>query len=615
MFRTGSYIILQDVMIMENNENNENNVAEPQPAPTPPPKPKLAFKRRKDGSIRALVFKADTESPKIVSVQKVGNIALTFLSALVFIVTVIATLYYVIVLSRAEFHADCTDTIMWANASYESGKVYDPNFKYACFLPFGTNLIMYPLLHFFGLSLTTHLLGMTGFFVIITSCLFLMQMVTGSDIKGACLGTSAFLAITLSSRKLREIFWGHTIYYTLGILFLIVAVMLYFRLKKLSEIKIQLKEQGKHSSLLTFRLTAYVCVFGLFIMLASTDGISALSIFLLPFIAAVAAEYFVDRDNRIVSIKSCKKLIQVLIMAIMAVLGILLNNVWVGDLYAGYQEANSEYSAMASWPDHVKNLPMAWINLLGVKNMAGTPLMKGDGLSNLFFVINAVMLAVIPIVATCYYKRYTKKDMAMRFWVWIHWAVTAIVLLGYICGILSAAEWRLTPIVGTALILSVLFIRWAVANRTSASRMAVLIALPMIIVSFINVFSMLSSPKDAYKDNDLFGIVESLEDYGLENGYATFWNCNSITVVSGSKIKVREVTVDNSGVKKRHYQSSKKWFDEMNDDDEYFLLLNNYEYSVLNENVPDIRDSASQEYSTNVNDNLYHILVFDHSIF
>lgn len=52
---------------------------------------------------------------------------------------------------------------MWANATYESGKIYDPDFSYACFLPFGVNLIMLPFIYMFGLSLKVHILGMIGF--------------------------------------------------------------------------------------------------------------------------------------------------------------------------------------------------------------------------------------------------------------------------------------------------------------------------------------------------------------------------------------------------------------------------------------------------------------------
>ena len=599
---------------------NETNTAEteapaPQEAPPPPPRKKsgIGVRRHSDGRISAFVLNEGTPKQRIIKPAVFGRYYLSTFAFFIFAATVIATLYYIIVLSRSEYHADCTDTIMWANASYESGKVYDPDFKYACFLPFGTNLIMYPFLKIFGLSLTTHIIGMTGFFLILTVSFFLMMLRTGAKFTGAAMGTSAFLALTLSSRKLREIFWGHTIYYTLGILFLVIAVAAYFRIGQLEEKKHVNRAKGVKTGGLSFKITLSVCIFCLFIMLTATDGISALSIFLLPFLAAMAAEHFVDCDNRLLSMKSCMKLGQILLIAVMTVTGILLNNAWIGDLVAGYQEANSEYSAMSSWPEHLRNLPLAWLSLLGVKSMENKPLMEGEGLCNLFYIINALLLAVIPIIATVYYTRYTKKDRAMRFWVWIHWAVTAIVLLGYICGILSAAEWRLTPIYGTSLILSILFVRWAVSQKTVVSRVSVILFIPTIAVGLMNLQSMYSTKSDVYKENDLFELTEVLEDYGLEYGYATFWNCNSITVISGDKLKVREVTIDDNGINKRSYQSSKKWFEDMKDKDEYFILAGNYENSIITGSFPEYREKASQIYDTKINDNIYHIYVYDYN--
>ena len=53
-----------------------------------------------------------------------------------------------------------------------------------------------------------------------------------------------------ASKKLREIFWGHTIYYSLGILFLFFGLALLFRLQNLSAIR-QTREARMHT-ILTF---------------------------------------------------------------------------------------------------------------------------------------------------------------------------------------------------------------------------------------------------------------------------------------------------------------------------------------------------------------------------
>ena len=128
--------------------------------------------------------------------------------------------YYIICPAKGEFHADCTDTIYWAKATFDSGKLISPDFSYACLLPFGGSLLMLLFLPFFGLSMTTHMLGMLLFFLLLTAVLCWMLREMHWDYRWICTTAAIFLMILSASKKLREIFWGHTIYYSLGILFL-----------------------------------------------------------------------------------------------------------------------------------------------------------------------------------------------------------------------------------------------------------------------------------------------------------------------------------------------------------------------------------------------------------
>ena len=572
---------------------------------------------RKNGS-SANTYQLDNgiDRFKAIDFNSLGTSLTYFFSFFIFLTVAAATLYYVAAGSKNEFHSDCTDTLMWANASYESGSVYDPNFRYACFLPFGVNLIMQPLIHLFGLSLTTHLIGMAAFFIIITAFMFLMQVSVGMGLRSAALGTSVFLAVTLSSKKLREIFWGHTIYYTLGILFLLIGITLYFNLIKTCRQANRKSLQDRESVGTVIHITLLICGLALFIMFAATDGISAISIFTLPFMAAIAAEFFTDIRNRLTGKRAFRTVTVLISIGIMTMLGIILNQQWVGDLTAGYQDANSMYSSMDTWPEHVRKLPMAWLSLLGAESMEGQKLMEGSGLNNLFYIINALFLAVIPVIATCFYTKYQRNRFgkAIRYWIWIHWAVTSIVLLGYICGVLSVAEWRLTPVFGTALILSILFIRWALLQNKTISRIAVILALPAVIVSCMNTMNTVHMPSDPHENNDLFGLTDLLEDMELCNGYATFWQTNAVTVISGNKVKVREIVLKDNVIAKRHYQSSKQWFKDMEGKQKYFLLLTEYEYRQLKDKGADVIKEADEDLETEVNEHIYHILVFDHNI-
>ncbi len=551
------------------------------------------------------------EPPKKFNWAKFSKFASYFIIFLVFAFVTASTIRYITNGSKSEFHADCTDTIMWANASHESGHVYDTNFNYACFLPFGVNIIMQPLIGIFGLSMKAHIWGMMGFFILLTVFMVLMFREMKVDLKGSLLCTSGFLALTLSSGKLREIFWGHTIYYTLGILFLVIGGFLFFHILNLSDKCRKLAAENKKTKPTFIRLIATVAITCIFVMFAATDGLSALSIFLLPFIAAICAEYFVNGNNNLASRKTVMIGGFAVLLGIMTLAGIKLNNYWAGDMTAGYAEANSNYSAMNTWLEHLQHMPLAWMELLGVVEMDGKKLYDAEGVMNLMNIFCAALIAVLPVVATCFYKKTgdTKTGKALRFMIWAHWAVTAIVISGYIFGTLSAANWRLTPVIGSASLLSLLFLYWAITECLETSRVAVVLALPVLWVSFTNSINVMKMSSDYYSKNYLFGLAEFIEDQGLEYGYATFWNANSLTLVSDNKLKVCDITVDNGIVNKRLYQSSSKWYESTPEKTKYFLVLNDAEYQdAVNASSPAIAQ-AEEEMSTVVNNICFHILV------
>lgn len=549
--------------------------------------------------------------------DKIITVISYILPILIFLGVIASVVYYITVGFKSEFHADCTDTIMWANASHESGHIYDENFTYACFLPFGINLIMQPLISIFGLSLKAHIIGMLGYLalLVVFFCLMLKEM--HWNLRSICFAGSVMLAVTVSSQKLREIFWQHTIYYSLGLLFIVIGLYLYFRLLNLSNKRQNLDPKSKKAQRLFLHfLITFVCL-AVFVMFTATDGISALSIFAIPFIAAIFAEAFANDSNKVFSLKTLKTFASAAIFGVMILLGIKLNERWVGDMTAGYQEAYSAYSGMSTWIEHIQNLPLAWMRLFGVEDMSGQPLFEKKSILNLLRIAASIILAVMPVIATCYYSKIKKAkgSQALRIWIWIHWASSAIVLVGYICGLLSSADWRLTPIIGTSLMLSIIFVHYIAVSKISSGRIIALISIPVILVSILNIQGLINlSKKDYEKENYLFGLTELLEEAGLSYGYASFWNANAITLISDSEVKVRDVNVSEYGVSKRLYQSSSEWYKDQPGQDKYFLLLTSYEYSTIANGQNSLIEDASQNLSAFVNGTEYYILVFDHNI-
>ena len=518
---------------------------------------------------------------------------------------------------RGSFHADCTDTIMWANASYESGHVYDENFNYACLLPFGINIFMQIAISIFGLTMKSHVIGMMCYFVLLVVFFMLMLKEMHWDIRYILSATAVFLAMTLSTYKMREIFWEHTIYYTLGVLFIVIGMYIYCRILNLMQKMRSLEKGSKEYRKTLIHFTVSSAVLLVFVMFTATDGISALSIFAVPFVCGIIAEWFVDSQNKIVSRKSLFTVCTVAGLGLFIFLGLKLNAYWAGDITAGYQEANSGYSGMGDWADHVRSFPFAWIKLLGVKDLGGEKLYGKEGIINLIYLISSLVLLVMPVIATAFYPKYKSKDSQMiRTFVWVHWASSAIVILGYVVGILSAADWRITPVIATSLIIDLLFVHWAVAEKTSAGRISVLLIVPVIAVSLLNVKEVNGiNGSDYKKDNNLYGVAEFLEEENLTYGYATFWNANSLTLVSDSKVKCRCINLNENGVWANTYQSSKKWYEGQEGQSEYFLLLDPNEKDTFM-NSSDFRVGLiSRTVSREVNGTEYTAIVFDSNLF
>ena len=110
------------------------------------------------------------------------------------------------------------------------------------------------------------------------------------------------------------------------------------------------------------------------------------------------------------------------------------------------------------------------MKLLGVDNLPDVMFTDEKGIYNLIYIISSIIIAVIPVIATFCYKKFGNdhRGRMLKLWVWIHWAVSAVVLTGFIFGILAAAEWRIIPMLGTAIIVCILFLFWTFSEASDS---------------------------------------------------------------------------------------------------------------------------------------------------
>lgn len=507
---------------------------------------------------------------------------------------VVSIIYYIIYPAGASFHSDCTDTIYWAQASYESGKLFDPDFNYAAMLPFGGSLLMLPFLGSLGVSMATHTIGMILFVLLFFASLFFMCRSLSFEPHWTflCVGTVAM--ILSLSEKLREIFFEHVIYYSLAAIFIYVMLGLSARIIK------GVKCKG---------FWLYSAVLLVFSALVATDGLQLVATAIIPILIALAGERILDSGKKLTDAGGYYHLACIGITVAGCVSGLILLRILSNGITAGYANAYSNYSSMTDWLAHVTALPEQWLRLLGVDIADGEPLFSGGSIVEMIKIALAILLGIIPVVALFFYKKLGKDS---RLLLLAHWGLTAVILFGYVFGDLSAANWRLSPIIATGIPVCIMCFRTAITfspkKYGTVKRLCAVSLCFFIAASAVGMRTVYALPKYGIAENEGTALSEMLERHGLNYGYATFWNSQRTTVISDSAVKVRTITVDGNGIFLRDYQSSKKWFLNQPGVDKYFIVLTPSEAALLSESGLFERaiDLADETFS----EGIYFVLVF-----
>lgn len=541
-----------------------------------------------------------------------AGIFLSILIALPVILAVSAAVYYILGPAEGYFHADCSDSLYWANASLESGSVFDKTYNYAALLPFSANLWMTPLIAAFGFGMTAQNIGMIIFVLVFCASLIYFCRKAGMSIGWCSLTTGIVLMILASSDKLREIMLGHVIYYSLGL-------VLFFLMAGLS---LSVTERGGRLLLLPAkdspvksRVMFVLAVVLLFAVSAgsATDGTQMLVLATLPALGGIAAECFFDGKKGLFSRKNTPTGIVIVTIIAGTLCGTLLLKFFTREgITAGYTNVYSTYSDIGSWVSNAQKFSTDYLKLLGVSAKQGENLFSLESFMSLIRLATGILLLVLPVVMLCFYRRIAYRGT--RVMLWSHIILSAALFFGYICGRLSNANWRLTPLIGSAAVLAV-FAAWELshAGREKMLRAAVssptdeaadskaadehpaesgrvLLRSGIILAVFLSVTALVSfgeiakMPADYGRNNMDHQLAEFLEENELEYGYANFWRSNAITVLTDSRVKVRHADVSaTEGLHTNWYQSSSRWYyeDQHEKYDRYFVLLSASDYATV----------------------------------
>lgn len=445
----------------------------------------------------------------------------------------------------AEFNSDTADTLFWAAASRDAHAIASPTFHYNYFIPFGDRLLLRPLISACGLGITAMRISMTVFLVVFSAVAFALFRSLRWSRAASWLSVALILTIASATTKMREIYFGHVLYYSLGTLFLFLGVSC--APGPLSEEADSRRAQLPQGFL-----------FALCMAWAASCGKPLLLYAVVPVLGAwlfaqrgFSRSFSMKRDGAV--------LLPGVVGAIIgfAVFAFLSRNLLPIDYGTSYEG----FSPPEQWWSNFGKLPGSWTSLLcsalrnpiPVTGEAWLPVAGQTGL--------AIVLAIAPIVALFRIRRFSSRE---RMLVTAHWVLSAEILFFWAVGTISDGNWRLCPVVLSAAAVTACLIRNALTSndifaKKSAFWMTGFVVAVCVLIQLQTAF--LPENRTVWRESET--LVPSLETIGVSDGYCTdYWFANVVTAISGNRFRLREVEPDEKGGwRGRPYLTDNRWFE------------------------------------------------------
>ena len=500
-----------------------------------------------------------------------------------FLLSLLVLLRYIWGPSAAFIHSDSTDTILWAQASLQAGRSLDPAFHYAGLLPFGANLWYIPMLAAAGLSVKVQLWGLTIFLLLFAASIYFFFRALPLSRGQAAAASAVSLLFFSGSDKLREIFWGHVIYYSLGLFFLALGLGLIFRIR----------QKEAKQCIPCYLLLSLLCVG------AGTDGVQMAAVFFLPLAAGLVLELLLSEDRaEFLRLRDKNVVLLISLTGGTAIGFIVLSVMRRGGVRAGYADAYSSWSNSAEWTEHFLKIIPDFFNLTGASvHNEYIHMVSPRSFGLMLLIFSALLILFLPLAGLFFYRKIRNQNTKLLLLV--HTVNAGIILFLYIFGKLGAANWRLIPLLGSGLWAAIALcfellrtpsareLRGDAARRLKprerpAFRAGFLLLLVLGLTALVNVFHVLTiRPEDAPNYEQRQTDLAFMEEHDLNYGFATFWNANVYTLLSDEEVRVRDITADEKGIKMRPYQNRDSWFEKQDGIAHYFLLLTDKEFGEL----------------------------------
>ena len=490
-----------------------------------------------------------------------------------------------------EFHSDCADTMLWAQASLESGRLFKPSFDYAYRLAFGGQWLFMPFLKIFGVGMTALRSGMCLFTVLFTLALVMFFRSLGCRWARSVFDAGIMLLAVCATKKTREIFYGHIIHYSLAVFYLLLAFIFLHQILKSESLKKGL------SPGVVFTVLLFMC---------SANGTVEMLFVSLPLLAGCALAFFLTNNKKLIGV------IAGIVIALGA--GFLFSK----SLNTNYSDSYSVVVSAKKWTENLGLFPLRWISLFYQLPWGNLDSFSPVWIKTVFKSIIALIMLAGLILSFSRYK--TLRHPEEQIFVFTVWAMFAALLYFFVFGKISDVDWRLMPLVFACEVVVLILFNGVSAEgleRTVSAALALLCGVMLFLHAASNSLSVLRIGYDEkiwYAED---GLLETLKAHDLDYGFITsYWLSNSITVLTDDTIRPRPVSWGEGRVFLNPFNSDLDWYDDQPGRDRYFLALKEEEYDPEMPEAQGVTEiyHCRQEDTRNTRTDDYVILVLDHNI-
>ncbi len=496
-----------------------------------------------------------------------------------------------------EFDSDNAETILWAQASVESGTVISNDFEYPVqLIPFGGHLLFVPFVKAFGVSILSLRLGFCVYSVVFCSLLLLLFKNLGFAWDTALTASGCILLLTVVHEDMRDVLWAHCVYYGMSVLFTLLifnSYMFYCGRKD---------SLGKAIGLFLLMF----CV-----LLGSINGAVIILYASFPFVCALLLFEILRMKKR----TDRRNLILPLAAGFVLIIGFVLNKLVTAPVESWYADHYSMLVPADQWVTNLELFPTRWIELFTTLPGQSVPVFSSVGLKMVVRI--AAALAAFGLSFLSFRCLKSIENEGARVFVLSYWIMLCAILFFFIFGNISDFCRRLIPVYFSCLVVDVIIIDKGIGDaRVSFATKSLLagIAALAVFTGLLNGASVFRKPIDLSQWYGQGTILKTLMDHGLTHGYCTnFGYANSITVLTDEHIKSRWIFIQGGNLINPRGVGSKSWYDGSHQEGRTFIVCAETEYygqPELEEGLVEVLRAS--QYSPSFGDYAgYFILVYD----